>query len=75
MAGDDYDYYVVESAFVVRVDKGQQHAERYLPDRTWAPYPDVWDVATNGRQVAEEKALQLAEAIFERDAKWDAGQP
>ena len=58
-----YEYYVVESSFVVRVGPGT--TERLTHDGTWVDYPDRWDVLTNGRLLeSEEKALAKAKQLF-----------
>jgi dipeptidyl aminopeptidase/acylaminoacyl peptidase len=59
-----YEYYVVESSYVVRTRRGR--AERLTEDGRWVDYPDLWDVATNGRWVkgGEAAALREAEEIF-----------
>jgi hypothetical protein len=46
---------------------GQSGATQRRSDReSWEPYPDVWDVCTNGRHVESERdALEEAKEIFE----------
>lgn len=62
----DFKYYVVENSFAARVSEKTRKAERLLADGTWHPYPDVWDVCTNGRWIASERdALDEAAEIFE----------
>ena len=59
-AGPTYNYYVVENAFVARIeqDASPLQAERYGEDGQWRPYDNVWDVCSNGRHVdSEEEAL------------------
>ncbi|MBN2493938.1 MAG: hypothetical protein JXR96_05040 [Deltaproteobacteria bacterium] len=67
-----YLYYLVEYAFVVRVNQEMTEAQRLLADGSWVDYPDLWDVATNGKAIDTQKqALETARQLFERDARWD----
>lgn len=60
---DTYQYYVVESSFVVRLGKGT--TERYTREGTWVPYEDLWDVITNGVQLEEdEDPVEVARQLF-----------
>ncbi len=66
----EYEYYVVESSFVVRVGRGT--TERLIRDGSWVDYPDRWEVLSGGRQLEdEEKALAKANQLFEFDAERD----
>ena len=59
-----YEYYVVESSFVVRVGPGT--TERLMRDGMWVDYPDRWDVLINGRlRESEEKARAKAKQLFQ----------
>lgn len=64
-----YEYYVVESSFVVRMGGGR--TERLTADGSWVDYPDTWDVITNGRKVkgGEAEALAAAKAILDRQRR------
>lgn len=69
----EYQYYVVESSFVVRVGAGT--AERLARDGSWVDYPDRWDVLSNGWLLeSEDKALAKAKHLFELADKRDARQ-
>ena len=60
----EYEYYVVESSFVVRVGPGT--TERLLRDGSWVDYPERWEVLSGGRQLEnEDKALAKAKQLFE----------
>ena len=64
-----YQYYIVEGTYFVRW--GKDGPEYMKPDGTWHPYPDQWDVTTNGRLIGEdeEEAMVRAEKLFERMRK------
>lgn len=69
----EYEYYVVESSFVVRVGPGT--TEQLMRDGSWADYPDRWEVLSAGRRLEnEEKALAKAKQIFELDDAYDAAR-
>jgi tetratricopeptide (TPR) repeat protein len=70
-----YYYCLVEGTYVVRQSRSNAGAEYLTPEGEWLEYPDLWDVATNGRPIeSEEEALQTAKEIFERDPEWWAWQ-
>ena len=54
----EYDYYIVENNFSVRVNDDSK-AERLMADGQWIPYDDLWDVCTNGRRVKTEYDAML----------------
>jgi hypothetical protein len=59
----EYDYYIVESSFVVRIGPGT--TERLMPDGSWEDYPDRWDVLSHGRLLENEaQALVKAKQLF-----------
>ncbi len=67
---EDYDYYIVEHSFVVRVHRNLHQAERLMVEGgRWVPYDDLWDVYTNGRQVSEEKAVERARHFADEKKK------
>jgi len=67
-----YEYYIVESSFVVRVGPGT--TEQLMRDGSWVDYPDRWEVLSGGRRLeSEEEALSTAKQIFELDDARDAG--
>ncbi len=67
----EYEYYVVESSFVVRVGPGT--TERFMHDGSWVEYPDRWEVLSGGRRLEdEEKALAKAKQLFEYNAEHDS---
>ena len=54
---------VVENSFVARLSKDA--TERYTRDGIWIPYPDRWDVITNGRLLCKgEDPVTVAEELF-----------
>jgi hypothetical protein len=59
-------YCIVEGTYLVRWNDAG--AEYLKPDMTWHPYPDMWDVITNGREIGqdEETAMAAAGKLFER---------
>jgi len=65
MAGR-YGYYLVEGTYLVR--RRGFRAEYLKPDGGWHPYPDLWDVETNGRYIGDDEkaALREAQALFEK---------
>jgi hypothetical protein len=66
MSDVEWQYYVVENAFVVRADLKQARAERLMRNGSWVDYPDVADVSYNGRYLdGEAKALATARKLFE----------
>ena len=68
----EYEYYVVESSFVVRV--GPETTERLMRDGSWVKYHDRWEVLSGGRQLEDEdKALAKAKQLFELEDARDAG--
>ncbi len=68
----EYEYYVVESSFVVRVGPGT--TERLTRDGSWVEYPYRWEVLSGGLQLDnEEEALATAKLIFELADARDAG--
>ncbi len=69
----EYEYYVVESSFVVRIGPGT--TERLMRDGSWTDYPDRWEVLSGGRLLEnEEEALATAKRLFELEDAYDAGQ-
>ncbi len=67
----EYEYYVVESSFVVRVGPGT--TEQLMRDGGWVEYPDRWEVLSDGRQLKDEdKALAKAKQLFEMEDAHDA---
>ena len=67
----EYEYYVVESSFVVRVGPGT--TEQMMRDGSWVQYPDRWEVLSGGRQLEDEdKALAKAKQFFELEDARDA---
>lgn len=67
----EYEYYVVESSFVVRVGPGT--TEQLMRDGSWVEYPERWEVLSGGRQLEdEERALAKAKQLFEQQDAHDA---
>jgi len=60
-----YEYFIVEGTYLVRWG---DECEYLKPDGTWHPYPDEWDVQTNGRLIGsdEEEAMAAAKELFEK---------
>ena len=58
-------YYLVEGTYLVRWN--DEGAEFVKPDGTWHPYPDHWDITTNGRYIGDDKeeAMKRAKKLFE----------
>lgn len=62
---NEWQYYLVENAFVVRADLQNARAERLMRDGSWTDYPDLADVSNNGRWLKNEaEALAVAQKVF-----------
>lgn len=58
-----YTYSVVDNTYVVRWSSDS--CEKLSGEGAWVPHDDLWDVATNGRPLAnEEEAIRRWEEIL-----------
>jgi len=70
----DYDYYMVEYSFIVRVlKKYRVMAERLTPEGEWVPYHDLYDITMNGKWLrgGEAEAMATHKELLERNRQWE----
>jgi hypothetical protein len=63
-AATEFAYFLVESAFIVRVPPDYNSAERLFRDGSWKDYPDLQDVSENGRHIEPDEVDAIAKELF-----------